>query len=152
VAQNVFLIAWKKMPEFEYDISKGNFRGWLCRITGNEVKYFLRKKRKSVGTIDHEYNENTWNRLDEFTLPEIEAIAEKEWQSHICRIAWDNIEGKLPARVKAAYLLYLEGKNTTETAAQLQIKENTVYSYLKQARDKIKSEVRQLNHVLLTNR
>ena len=56
LVQTIMLKLWNKMPEFEYKPGKGAFRGWLCRITQNETKNYLRKKNKHLDRNNEENN------------------------------------------------------------------------------------------------
>lgn len=44
VLQNTAMKTWKMLPRFDNSGGKGNLRGWLCTIAGNEARNYLRHK------------------------------------------------------------------------------------------------------------
>lgn len=53
VAQEVFVKVFQAIGSFEYDPSKGRFKGWLFRIARNGVTDWLRKhRRRLAGQLD----------------------------------------------------------------------------------------------------
>lgn len=149
ITQRVLIKLWKTLPKFEYQPEKGRFRGWLCRITGNEVKDYLRRKkrRKTVSTEDApgEMAEN----VQKISVPEIEELAEKEWRQYVSKLGWQNIVGDLDTKVSQCFLMFTSGVPVNEIAAELGIAESSVYVYKKRAQDKLRDEVMRLNGQLL---
>ena len=72
VVQLTLLKIWNAMPSFEYAPSKGRFRGWICRITGNTAKNFVRDK----GPVPLSLSSREWDGDDmqDYSVePEVEA-------------------------------------------------------------------------------
>ena len=46
IVQEVLASVARQIKDFEYDPTKGRFRGWLGTITSNKIKTFLTRKNK----------------------------------------------------------------------------------------------------------
>lgn len=146
IIQNVLLKSWKKLPEFEYNPDRGRFRGWLCRVTGNEVRLFIRKQKHNFNNAS--LDDENWPAIDSCTEPEIEKIAEEEWRKYLPELAWKNIKGKFEENARKTFLMLKENISPQEIARKLNIAESTVYVHKKRIVDKIKIEVNRLNNEL----
>ena len=80
IVQLVLLKSWKKLGEFDYDSEKGRFRGWLCRVTGNEIRNYFRDQKKRFVSIENFKTEDGHDFLEQSAQPEVEKIAEEEWE------------------------------------------------------------------------
>jgi RNA polymerase sigma factor (sigma-70 family) len=147
IVQNVMLKSWNKLPEFDYDPGRGRFRGWLCRVTGNEVRLFIRKQKHNFKNISLD-DEDTYIKADNFTEPEIEKIAEEEWKHYLPDLAWKNIKSRFEENAKKTFLMLKDNISPKEIAQKLNIAESTVYVHKKRVLDKIKLEVNRLNNEL----
>lgn len=85
VVQKVLLKLWEKIPEV--DISNiRRFRAWLCTITGNAAKDFLRRQNTRSS------NESAASQfIEKITEPEIELIAEDEWKAYLMSLAMESV-------------------------------------------------------------
>lgn len=153
ITQKVILKAWDKLPEFKYDPGKGRFRGWLCMVTGNEVKDFFRSRKKEMLMSDldpqGDNKDVEFEDLGNITLPEIEKIAEKEWRTYISKLAWTNIADTTEEKMKDCFLMMTEGKTPKEISEKLGISESSTYVYKKRVQDKLRAEIMRLNKQLL---
>lgn len=149
IAQRVILKAWETLPDFQYDPGKGRFRGWLCRVTGNQARDYFRSKARErlVSTDDVENGEAI--AAEQYALPKMEKLAEAEWKSYVSNLAWRNIEPKLNDRCARAFLMRVDGASTDDIAAKLGVAEKSVYVYAKRARDALRAEIMRLNRELL---
>lgn len=147
IVQNVLLKSWNKLPEFNYDSDKGRFRGWLCRVTGNEVRLFIRKQKHNFNNLSLD-DENTYIKAENYTEPEIEKIADEEWKTYLPDLAWKNIKNKFEATTRKTFLMIKDNVSPKEIAEKLGIAESTVYVHKKRVLDKIKEEVTRLNNEL----
>ena len=144
IVQIVLIQSWEKLPEFEYDPGKGRFRGWLCRVTGNAVKNYLRDHKNRFVELSEEM------QLDPklITDPEIEKIAEEEWEEYIPKLAWKNVEKHFDTNVRRVFLMLTGGKAVAEIATELGITESSVYVYRKRIQDRLRPEIKRLKHEL----
>ena len=112
IVQLVLLKSWKKLGEFDYDSEKGRFRGWLCRVTGNEIRNYFRDQKKRFVSIENFKTEDGHDFLEQSAQPEVEKIAEEEWEEYVPRLAWKNIQDTFGENARQTYKLFTGGKNT----------------------------------------
>ena len=147
IVQLVLLKSWNKMPKFDYDRGRGRFRGWLCMVTGNTVRDFLRKRKISMEELLPENGgENTQVRYSE--LPEIEKLAQKEWKRYISKLAWENVSKKFKPHVTQAFLMAIQSVPVAEIVRKLGIAESTVYVYKCRVQRELRTEIIRLNRFL----
>lgn len=148
IVQMVLLKVWEKLPDFQYDREKGRFRGWLCRVTGNIVKNFLRSRKSQINRVEKLKQQEEINYLNSVSLPEIENIASREWETYIANIAWKNIENSFNDHVKECFLLMSDEVPVPEIAVKLSISESSVYVYKKRVLDRLFAEINRLERDL----
>ena len=148
VVQLVLLKSWDKLPDFRYDPSRGKFRGWLGRVTGNAVKNYLRDCTGRYVALENE-NGITINEKEFLSSEsEIDRLAEEEWREYLPKLALKNIAGDFGDNVKQVYQLMLAGKMPEEIAAEVGIAVSSVYVYKKRIQDKLTVEIRRLEREL----
>lgn len=140
VVQMVMIQSWKKLPEFQYDPSKGRFRGWLCRVTGNVVKNYYRDNINRFVELDPG---STFSE-ELITLPEIERIAEEEWREYLPKLAWKNIKDSFDKNMVEVFEMMRKGTDIAKVAEKLNITESTVYVYRKRIKDRMRIEIKRL--------
>jgi RNA polymerase sigma factor (sigma-70 family) len=147
LSQAVLLKAWKKLPEFKYDPGKGKFRGWITTVTKNTVRDFYDKKNRSKESTTKDGDTALMSR-NMVSLPDIDDIAEKEWQTFMSRMAWENVEGSLAPKVRETFIRLLKGDDVKTIADALEIAENTVYQYKSRVQKLLYKEVVRLEYEL----
>ncbi|MCM8537008.1 MAG: sigma-70 family RNA polymerase sigma factor [Lentisphaeraceae bacterium] len=148
LVQMILLKLWNKMPEFEYNPGKGAFRGWLCRVTQNETKNYLRKKNKFIDR-ENESNNKPLNEEDyAVSLPEIETISKTEWQVYVTNLAWKNIKNEFNENVQKAFVELYSDKSSREVADSLGLELNTVNVYKQRVRKRMLQEIKRLRREL----
>jgi RNA polymerase sigma factor (sigma-70 family) len=148
VVQTVILKLWKKIPEFEYDASKGRFRGWLCTVAGNEVKRLLRRRSAELHRLENRERDLEESYLNGIQVSELEAAAEKEWIVYIATLAWERVQPHFESHVLAAFERLSKGENAEAVARDLGIAPSSVYVYKKRVGDRLREEIRLLNNEL----
>ena len=144
VIQEVMLIAWKKLPEFEYDNSKGRFRSWLCTVARRTFIAMEDKKRKGELFEDSLINEQLTRGIDS----EIEDLSRKEWQRHVAEMAWQNVLQKFDPQVTEAFKRLASGEKGEEVALSLGLSQNSVYVYKKRVQAALQKEIAYLDNEL----
>jgi RNA polymerase sigma-70 factor (ECF subfamily) len=139
LTQTVLLSVWEKIPGFEYSPQHSKFRTWLCRIVRNKVVDHIRSSVSQQKRIDKIKDDGG------VALPEIEAIAEREWRAHVSDRAWRNIQSRFSEQVLQCFDLSREGKSTAEISEVTGIAEPTIYVYKKRVKDALLQEIRILN-------
>lgn len=140
VVQLVMIQSWNKLPEFEYDPSKGRFRGWLCRVTGNAVKKYYRDNVNRFVELDPDFVFSE----ELITEPEVGKIAEEEWREYLPTLAWKNVQKCFKDNAIKVWEMLQEGKEVAEIAKKLGIAESSVYVYRKRVQDKLRAEIKKL--------
>ncbi|MCM8533295.1 MAG: RNA polymerase sigma factor [Lentisphaeraceae bacterium] len=148
IVQIVLLKVWDKLPEFQYDSEKGRFRGWLCRVTGNIVKNFLRSRKSQINRVEKMQKQDEENYLNNVSLPEIEKISSREWENYIANMAWNNIEKDFTENVKECFLLMADDLPVATIAEKFGISESSVYVYKKRVQDRLFAEINRLENDL----
>ncbi|NOY76003.1 MAG: sigma-70 family RNA polymerase sigma factor [Kiritimatiellaeota bacterium] len=144
VVQDVLIKSWKKLPEFRYESSKGRFRGWLCQVTGNAVKNRHRAQRSSV--VEFENNPAALNAQS--IRPDIERIADDEWNEYLPKLAWKNVADHFGESVHKVCEALENGLSPADVAKKLDISESSVYVYRKRIRDAMRKEMTRLEREL----
>lgn len=144
IVQLVLLKSWDKLGDFNYDSEKGRFRGWLCRVTGNEIRNYIRDQKKRFVSIEEFNTEDGRNTLEQFTQPEIEKAADDEWEEYVPKLAWKNIRESFEENARRTFELLGEGKTPEEIADKLGISKNTVYTHKKRIKEKLLPEIKRL--------
>ena len=147
IVQKVLLIAWKALPDFEYD-EKKNFRGWLCQVTKNCVKDFFRYVNRQNTKVEKASKDGQINPLHNVTLPDIEKVAEEEWNTYVASMALMNIKNKFSEKVIDIFLKLSEGGSPSSIAEEMSLPANTISVYKKRVTAKLCQEIRRLNHEL----
>ncbi len=144
LVQAVLLKAWKNLPSFEYDPGKGRFRGWLTTVTKNTVKRFLQKKARQLDSCEAEKKAELQQYLEEVSIPDIEDIAQKEWEAYISKMAWENISSDLAETVQLVFERLMNGEKPKDIAEDLGFAENTVHVYKKRVQKRMCKEILRL--------
>lgn len=123
VLQEVLVSLNRSMPGFEYDPSRGKFRGYLKTVT---LRAIFKRRAKAGGAIDLE-------RIEEATRAaardeQIEESWEAEWRQYHVRRAMQTIEAEFNEADRGAFQRYaLEGGDVRETAQELGLSVDSVY-------------------------
>ena len=147
ISQSVLLKAWNKLPGFEYNRGKGRFRGWLCLVTGNTVRDFIRKKKASIESLSEKGAGKAYYS-NHAGIPEIEKIAEIEWRRYISGLAWKNVSKKFKPHVAKTFLMMVQSVPINEIVSKLGIAESTVYVYKCRVQKELRAEIMRLNRYL----
>lgn len=143
VVQITLLKVWNALPDFTYRPEKGRFRGWLCRIAGNAARNFVRDRKQPGIALP-------WDELDgetpEFCAvpPEVELLAEREWQRYLPELALKNISGSFDRKTIQAFTLLRQGLTAKEVAVKLGLAEKSVYVYKQRVAARLSAEIARL--------
>lgn len=149
VVQMVLIKLWNELPDFTYSPGKGRFRGWLCSVTGNTVKNYLRDVKSRFVTLDPDQEiPDAHPGIKTFNLPEIETIAEEEWAEYLPKLAWKNIKGQFNEIMDKLFTMMHEGKSNQEIAKALDTSVDNIYVYKQRIREKLRPEMDKLTEEL----
>ncbi len=113
----------KVMLKFEYNPSKGKFRSYLKTAT---LRAIFRKTRQKHGEV-------ALGSIEEATTTAeaddaVEEAWELEWQRYHLRQAMGTLQSEFNETDREAFRLYaIDGRDTQETAAELNVSVNQVY-------------------------
>ncbi len=102
VTQETIVAVSQKLPEFQYDRSRGSFKGWLWRVTKNHVAGFLRTKYRE-GARRAELPATATGEapaLERIADPDAapDALWDEEWRDHLLKRALLRVRGMVSAR------------------------------------------------------
>jgi RNA polymerase sigma-70 factor (ECF subfamily) len=131
VVQDAIVEVAKEMPTFQYDRTRGRFKGWLLTIVRRRIANFWRSKyyqhngeqvpREQL--VEPESLENGAELGSDF-----ERVWDEEWLRHTLRVAEDHVKHEVePMQFQAFQLHVVKGIAAGETARRLGIKLMEVY-------------------------
>ena len=134
LVQDVFLILWRKLPEFEYDSGR-SFHAWLKTIFLNRFR--TKQRQRSPQPMDLDAESLLANSSGDF--------ADAEDVRYLIRQAYRLIECEFSPLHQQAFRAYvLEERDPIAVARELGLNPGTIYSI----KSKILSRLRQeLQHV-----
>ncbi|MCM8533277.1 MAG: RNA polymerase sigma factor [Lentisphaeraceae bacterium] len=144
LSQNVLVVLWDKMPEFKHNFRTGAFRSWLCTIVRNKGVDYIRKHTNRKNKLDNQSDLLLSPLMSENTN-DLQKAVEEEWNKHISDLAWKTIEEEFSENVRKAFLLSVEGISGEEIAERLDVQVNSIYTYKKRIRNRLKEVIRGLN-------
>jgi RNA polymerase sigma-70 factor (ECF subfamily) len=134
LVQDVFLILWRKLPEFEYDSGK-SFHAWLKTI-------FLNRHRSRQRKHDPRPVETA---LHDLAVVSEDDFADADYSCYLIRQAFRLIEREFSPLHQQAFREYaLEERPPDEVARHLGISPGTVYSIKSKILSRLRQELRQL--------
>lgn len=147
ILQQVLINLWNSLPKMDY--SKINrFRSWLSTVTKNCVTDFIRKRTRDANRLERAGQDETLTYLSSIRLPDIDNIAEREWEIHLTNLALENIESLFSGKAIETFRLTLKGLSVEQIAEELDLKENSVYRLKNRVKDRLIQEIMHLREVL----
>ena len=139
LVQDVFLILWRKLPEFEYDSGR-SFHAWLRTIFLNRYRSRLRQRYTING------DSSGLTGVDCSVSDFSEKLAQEEDTRFLIRQAFRLIEGEFSALQQHVFRAYvLEEQPPEKVAEAMGLSPGTVYGI----KSKILSRLRQELHQIL---
>ena len=146
--QNIMLISWKSLPQFNYQPDKGSFRAWISTVTRREAVHYIKKRQKNFISVNEEEAGRLKEVLESISKPDIENSITKEWQSFISEKAWENVKPKFSDKVLEVFQRISKGVDVEEIAKDLDISESSVYVYKKRVLNTLQKEILKLDREL----
>ena len=140
VVQTVLVKLLEKIPQKNEKFER--FRAWLCTVTGNCVRDFIRKKNT------RDKYESKASDFTEMTTPEIEVIAEQEWQRFVVKQAIENITPNFSKELIHIFNRLQRGLTLNQVAQESQLPVNTISVYKGRVLKAVYREVRRLDEEL----
>jgi RNA polymerase sigma-70 factor (ECF subfamily) len=127
LVQEVMAVLVRELPQFQYDRSRGTFRGWLRAITVNRLRMFWRARQsRPLATGDSDLA----RKLAELEDPHstLSQIWDREHDRHVANRLLEMIAAEFEAPTWQTFQrLVMDGAKPTAVAADLNISLNAVY-------------------------
>lgn len=144
IVQDVMLILYKKLADVEIGGDAPSFRRWLSTVTKNAVRTFLRAAKRRAQRTEQAELANQYERVERTSLPEIETIAQREWEKFLYNKAFDRIKTRFTGNAIAAFESSLGNELAEDVAARLGIAVDSVYRLRARVKNRLIDEVAQL--------
>jgi len=144
VVQQVMVKLWQKLPDFKYDHDRARFRTWLSSITHHTVVDFIRKQVSSSNKHNKAKDDVSLDFLSSITLPQVEEIAEREWELYIMRLALSNITEFFNGKAIEVFLKSVDGVSGEQIAQELELGLDTVYVLKARVKKRLAQEIKRL--------
>lgn len=144
VIQEILLKIWKSLPEFEFQPDRGRFRTWLSKLIRNKVIDRFRAQKAYDDHVSHvkeqiENQENSW-----ISLPELDKLIERQWQRHVTKKAFENIEPFFSEVALKVFELSMKDKTTKEICLELNIAQDSVRVLKNRVQKRLVEEIQHL--------
>lgn len=126
LVQQVCIKVWKNISGMELTATH-RFRSWLSSVTINCTRDYFRKSARDAARVEKASEDESLNYLRLVDEPEIDRIAQREWEIHLTNLAMENIEPLFTQKTIEVFMLSLDGLSAKEIAAKTELSENAVY-------------------------
>ena len=134
LVQDVFLILWRKMPEFEYDSAR-SFHAWLKTLFLN--RHRSRQRKREPEFVDPNGTEPA--------VDAAEPLADAEYERYLIRQAFRLIECEFSTLHQMIFRAYvIEERDPDEVAQQLGVSSGTVYAIKSKVLSRLRQELKHL--------
>jgi RNA polymerase sigma-70 factor (ECF subfamily) len=128
VVQETVTAVAHAMPGFQYDRSKGSFKGWLARVTRNHIADFLTRKSRDAARRAELPEDLLHSAAGAVAADELGETWESEWRQHLLDRALRRVQEVVSARnIQIFQLSAVQGWTTDEIARSLAISRARVY-------------------------
>ena len=134
LVQDVFLILFRKLPEFQYDSSR-SFRAWLKTVLVNRARQRLRERMPVA--VDA-----PWEELLDANA---ERVEEQEYRDYLLHRAFALIQNEFsPLQTRAFQEYVVAGRPVDDVARELGLSTGTIYCIKSRILNRLRQELRQL--------
>ncbi len=137
LVQDVLRQVSRSVPKFEYDRSRGSFRGWLFTVTRNEL-------RKAVGRQGRQPRGSGDSQVQGLLAEHADGREDDTWDREYQRRLFDWAAERVKAEFRdnswrAFWLSVVEGREIDAVAAELKMSVGAIYV----ARSRVTARIRQ---------
>ena len=125
VTQEVMRAVAGAIGRFEYDASRGTFRGWLYTVTRNKLNnFFNRRKKEPQGT-----GRTTIQTMIEAHSVDVEADWESEYNQRMLHWALEHVKSEFETRTfEAFWRTSIEEEDVTIVCDEMELTPGAIYS------------------------
>tara|TARA_B100001093_G_C26847877_1_gene1023724 strand:- start:527 stop:1132 length:606 start_codon:yes stop_codon:yes gene_type:complete len=144
VVQETVISVTRNIKGFEYDRTKGSFKGWLMQTTKWRITDQFRKIQKK-NTRECSGSAKIIENLPS-ELPEIEKYWEDNWQQELLLAALDRVKGQVkPIYYQVYDMLIRKEMKPKEVSEVLGIKTDQVYLAKHRVAESLKKTIEEMN-------
>jgi len=144
VVQETVISVTKKIKDFDYDRSKGSFKGWLMKTTKWKIIDQFRKIQKKNTRECSGSSEFLENLSTE--LPEVEKYWENNWQQELLQSALVKVKEQVkPIYYQVYDMLIRKEMRPKEVSSALGIKTDQVYVAKHRVAEALKEIIEEMN-------
>ena len=143
IVQKIMMRLWKKLPEMSYDEQK-SFRAFLAVVTKNEVLRFIEHRKRQMNRDQNAYGDY----LSTIRLPEIEQIAQKEWEIYLTSRSFEALAKDYEEKAVEGFKMCLKGAGVDEVADAMGMEEKAVYNLRFRMKERFAKEIAKLRQDL----
>ena len=144
VVQDTVISVTKNIQNFDYDRSKGSFKGWLMKTTKWKITDQFRKIQKKNSrecANSPELLENLPSQMSD-----LDHFWESNWQKELLAAAVERVKGEVkPVYYQVYDLLVRKEMKPIEVASVLNIKKDLVYVAKHRVAEALKKTVEEMN-------
>lgn len=148
ILQQICLKLWKNLPTHQHDPKQARFRAWVSTISKNTVISFIRAQETRAQKLDQLKQKEELDYLKSIKIPEIDQIAQKEWESFLTNTALSNLEEHFTPNAIQAFQKHLQGQEPADIAKQLSVSRDSVYKYISRVKLRFIEEIHTLKQEL----
>ena len=137
--QDILLKLWEKLPEFDFDKTKGKFRTWLWTMIRNTAYNHLSSRHKEEERVQR-YFSDAQEDNSELSLA-LEELMQEEWKAFITARAMGSIKEKFAEQNIQMFREFLKGVDTNTLAEKYEVKRNTVNRVVSRIKERLTIEV-----------
>ena len=86
--------------------------------------------------------------IESVSESKIEQVIDTEWNEYVAGLAMEKVKEKFEGQAIEVFRLSLQEKNAREIAAELNIKEDTVYSLRSRVKRRLKQEISKIRELI----
>ena len=148
ILQQISLKLWKNLPEHRHNPQQAPFRAWVSTISKNTVISFIRKQQVRAQKMNQLQQEEELHYLKSIKVPEIENIAQKEWEVFVTNTALENISKHFTEAAIQAFKLHIKGIEAAAIAKEINVSRDSVYKYISRVKLRFIEEINYLKQEL----
>jgi RNA polymerase sigma factor (sigma-70 family) len=147
LVQQVCLKVWKNISGMDLTASH-RFRSWLSSVAINCTRDYFRKAARDAARVEKAVEDESVDYLRAVDRPDIERIAQREWEIHLTNRAMENIEPLFTPQTVEVFLLSLEGMSAKAIAEKMGLQLNAVYYQKNRFKRRLVQEIAHLRQEL----
>lgn len=142
VTQQVLVQLCRAMANFEYDRTRGTFRGWLFTVTRHAWQAWRKSQARHAGSGDSEIHQRLHNVA---AREDLMARVGEAYDLEVLAEARERVRGEFTAKSFAAFeLMKVQGLTGREAAERLQINTDAAFQACSRVMRRITAVIREI--------